>query len=78
MLKQRGFPGFSNKKPAIHSFADVIGLGFSHHPGTAQEKGARLGLTMCKEMVEHNGGKIWVKNPPLKYGGFLNAQWGFS
>jgi signal transduction histidine kinase len=27
-------------------------------PGTAQETGAGLGLIMCKEMVEYNGGQI--------------------
>ncbi len=32
--------------------------------GTAKEKGAGLGLTMCKEMVEHNGGKIWIESTP--------------
>ena len=35
-------------------------------PGTDDEKGTGLGLIIVKEMVERNGGQIWVESEPNK------------
>ncbi|MDH4226072.1 MAG: sensor histidine kinase, partial [Deltaproteobacteria bacterium] len=33
-------------------------------PGTANEKGTGIGLVMCKDLVEMNGGNIWAESLP--------------
>ncbi len=35
--------------------------GFTTH-GTANEKGTGLGLMLCKELIQRNGGRIWVES----------------
>lgn len=32
----------------------------SYRPGTADEKGTGLGLILCKDLIEKNGGRIWI------------------
>jgi len=74
----RPLPAASNQTEPTHVEVSVIDTGvgitaidqeklfqFDSHftmPGTSQEQGAGLGLLLCKEMVERNGGSIWIRS----------------
>ncbi|TAG37967.1 MAG: hypothetical protein EAZ31_10945 [Cytophagia bacterium] len=55
-IKDTGI-GIENKK-----IKKIFGEGHTSERGTAGEKGTGLGLTLCKDFVEKNGGKIWVES----------------
>lgn len=44
----------------------LFGTQISSTPGTKNEKGTGLGLILCKEFVQMNGGEIWAESQPGK------------
>jgi signal transduction histidine kinase len=49
----------------------LFGRGSYSSRGTANEKGSGLGLAMCREFVEQNGGAIWVESTPGSGSNFM-------
>ncbi|MBA4145960.1 MAG: histidine kinase, partial [Cytophaga sp.] len=47
--------------PEVQSILFEKTSGYSTR-GTANEKGTGLGLILCKEFVEKNGGTIWLES----------------
>jgi signal transduction histidine kinase len=47
---------------ATEKTIDIFELHSISTTGTLQEKGTGLGLMLCKDFVEKNGGKIWVES----------------
>jgi signal transduction histidine kinase len=47
---------------AAEKIIDLFELNSISTSGTLQEKGTGLGLMLCKDFVEKNGGKIWVES----------------
>ncbi|MBN8577285.1 MAG: tetratricopeptide repeat protein [Cytophagales bacterium] len=48
-------------RPEVQQILFEKTMGYSTR-GTANEKGTGLGLILCKEFVEKNGGKIWLES----------------
>lgn len=49
---------------SVENQARLFGLRTYTTLGTAREKGSGLGLALCKDFIESNGGRIWVESAP--------------
>ena len=56
-IKDTGIGIEAQRSSKLFNFNDL-----SSTTGTAGEKGTGLGLPLCKEFIERNGGKIWVES----------------
>jgi signal transduction histidine kinase len=63
---QNGFSKICVTDNGIGILPEHVNKMFKEHgfttAGTANEKGTGLGLMLCKEFIEKNGGKIWVES----------------
>lgn len=48
----------------LNSQEKIFGFRSLTTTGTAMEKGNGLGLALCKDFIEQNGGRIWVESVP--------------
>jgi len=74
--KEKGFVTLFVKDYGVGISSDLLPKLFSidykySSKGTAGEEGTGLGLKLCKEFVEKNGGKIWVEKSEPKGSTFL-------
>jgi len=56
---------------APEKMQDIFKPFSSSERGTANEKGTSIGLMLCKEFVNENGGNIWVNSEPGKGSSFF-------
>lgn len=56
--------GIGMTKAEIKKLFDIVMK--SGKPGTAGEKGAGLGVILCKDFVEISDGKTWMNSKPGK------------
>ncbi len=66
-LREKGFYRISVSDTGIGIPEDQLGIMFQvdkqpQRPGTDNEKGTGLGLLLCAEFVQMNGGEIWVES----------------
>ena len=52
--------GIGIEKCILSRLFEISAIRSTH--GTANEKGSRLGLVICKEFVERIGGRIWAES----------------
>lgn len=56
-IADRGMGMTEAVRTSVFAAADIIS-----NTGTSNEKGTGLGLKLCKEFIEKNGGKIWLES----------------